>query len=453
MGPDPPSPSPMPASPDHQLGASLRLSRPPGAASRQQLGSMLRDLVGGEPSLLPPLQHLIAQPSFLALDPRSASRAQRLLGRDQLLAELGELYQPRVLERLRAFLEGYLDLEAAASAAAEPLPVIGGNAPAPANPGGAAAAAPEILPPGAAPPRPPASVPAAASGSGAFAPAAGPSAGRSRQAAAPRSVASAAAGPQRASPAPSPSPPASPSSSAAAGSGGSGSAPAPRRPLPLVLALGLLAGLGLGVAFRLPVLCQPLGLCPAPPADPPQAASAGSLALARGQQAAEAMNRASTLKAYDTALADLERELLRLWGDPLTPEQLRQRDQLQATAREGQQRLGQERQQAQLLTRATERIDGLASLPAEQQPAERQAISGLLAAIPERSFAHGAARDQLSRLSALPLAPPADPEPAPAPSEATAPPAQPAPAPPRPAPLSPSQEGASPAPYRDQPLF
>lgn len=445
----------MPTSPDHQLGTSLRLSRPRGPASRQQLGSMLRDLVGGEPSLLPPLQHLIAQPSFLALDPRSASRAQRLLGRDQLLAELGEIYQPKVLERLRAFLEGYLDLDAAVSAAPDPVPVIGGGAPPPVNP---ASAAPEILPPGSAPPRSMAAVHDAPSGSGSFAPAlpasaAGIRAGRPRLAAAPRSATSGSAGPNQASTAASPASPSSRNSNAAAFPGGISAAAAPRRNLPLVLALGLLAGLGFGVAFRLPALCRPLGLCPAPPSDHPQAASAGSLALARGQQAAAALQKATTLPAYAGALADLERELLRLSGDPLTREQLRQRDQLQATAREGQQRLSEERQEAQMLSQAAGRIDGLSSLPAVQQSAERQAISQLLTAIPERSFARGAAEEQRNRLSALPLAPQVDPEPVASPSEAIAPQAQPAPLPPRPDRVSPSEEGGGPAPYRDQPLF
>jgi hypothetical protein len=229
--------------------------------------------------------------------------------------------------------------------------------------------------------------------------------------------------------------------------------------------VGLLTGLGLGIGWQLPLLCRPLGLCPASTASPPLAAAASSTALARARQAAAAINAATSLQAYEAALADLDRELLRLWGDPLNPEQQRQKQQLQSTARDGQQRVSQERQQAQTVTQASERIEALPSLPAEQQTAERQILRQLLSAIPRRSFAHGAAQEQLQRLNTPPAtAQPDPPVPPAAPSEATAPPqtmppANPAPgwpaSPPQPGPASaqPREDSGRQAPYRNDPLF
>lgn len=99
----------MSLSPDHQLGLDLRARRPTGEVGAKVLESMLRDLVGTDQSLIPPLLDLVARPSFLALDPNQAPAAERRRARQQLLAELGPVYVPGVLERLKDFLDGYLD--------------------------------------------------------------------------------------------------------------------------------------------------------------------------------------------------------------------------------------------------------------------------------------------------------------------------------------------------------
>lgn len=358
----------MPPSPDHQLGSSLRQRRPAGAANRQQLQGMVRDLVGGDESLLPPLQHLIALPAFLALDPETTSRAQRLLGRDQLLAELADLYQPRVVERLRVFLEGYLDLDIAAPAPADPAPMIWGEVPPAAIPAPPAAPPGSGTPEAGSPPAAPPGVSGAGAAWGAVAPGATPASGVEHARRETRSG----------------------------------------RSLPWILGLAVLAGLGIGVGARLPVVCRPLGLCPAGPAGSAADSSVSSQTLERAQQAASALERASTLEALETALEELDRDLLRLSGDPLSPGQLQRREQLQAAARDGRQRLAEERQQAQTVTQAAGRIDALSALPAPQQASERQSLSQMLEAIPERSLAHGAAREQLKRLSARPAAPAED---------------------------------------------
>jgi hypothetical protein len=377
----------MPPSPDHQLGSSLRLRRPAGAANRQQLGGMIRDLVGGDESLLPPLQHLTARPAFLALDPQTDSRAQRLLGRDQLLAELADLYQPRVVERLRAFLDGYLDLPSATAAPTDPAPMIWGDAPPAAIPEPSTRLPARETPEARSHPAALPAAPPVASGAGASFNA---------------TAADAATGARSTAPGDAPH----------AGVGRAGDQPRSARPLPWILGLSVLAGLSIGIGTRLPVVCRPLGLCPASPAGSRAEATAdssvSSQSLDRARQVASALQRAGTLEALETALSDLERDLLRLSGDPLSPGQLQQREQLQAAARDGRQRLAEERQRAQTVAQAAGRIDALASLSAPQQASERQSLSQMLEAIPESSLAHAAAQEQLKRLNAPPAAPAED---------------------------------------------
>lgn len=402
---------------DARLGEALRLNRPIGVASRQQLDSMVRDLLGSDDSLLAPLQHLIARPSFLAVEPVSGSLAELILARDQLLAQLGETYHPKALDRLKAFLEGYLNLPpTAADPAPQPEPVIWGDDPMPGQRQS---------------PKQPPSAPVTSPPQPHHADRGPSEPGQSRGGAGPDPSPPTT---QTLEPWPTSTPsqrgaevkesslfPAQqhsthdPSQSPLADEGVPQS-PRQRRNLPLFMGLGLVAGLGIGIASRIPSLCRPLGLCPAPSAPGSKATSPSAMALERAQKAADALASAATLPAYEAALDDLDRELLRLSGDPLTPEQLAQRKKLEGAASDGRQRVGMERQEAQVVAGSSERIDALPSLPASQQESEKQAIAGALRGVPERSLAYGAAQAQLKRLEALP-APSQPSEPTTAPNE------------------------------------
>ena len=459
----------MPPTPDHQLGAELKLRRPAGRVSRQVLEGMVRDLVGGDQSLLAPLLHLVGRPGFLALDPRVESPALRLITRDQLLADLADTYHPRVVSRLREVLEGYLHLaggEAASGYAPVDPPATELLEPAPAPPAGPhpsppASATPAADPWVSAPAAPAASPqpPTAASPAGMH-----PDPWLSVAATGPvfKAVDAPAEAPEESSAQPTTTP-------AGAGS---------PRWLPLQIGLAVFAGTLTVVAASQPPLCRLIGICAAPKGADSQPASASSKTLAAAEKAAKAMKAAPDLRAYEQALSNLDRELLRLSGDPLSTEQQRQRDALQASAQEGQQRLSRERRQAETVANATRRLDGLESLSAERQEAERSTVRQELEAIPALSFSHGAAQQQLRRLLASPSPPPvAPPEPS---APAAAPPEpRPAPAPtptPRTAPTSggrwsggggswsspprrqapapaEADDGNSNAPYRDDPLF
>ena len=94
---------------DRSLGrtyaqALARLS----ATSLQQRQALLRDLLGENRSLWPPLRHLIEQPGFLIMLQES-SPASRSAARDALLQELELQYLPQVMERVRAFVAGLLE--------------------------------------------------------------------------------------------------------------------------------------------------------------------------------------------------------------------------------------------------------------------------------------------------------------------------------------------------------
>lgn len=461
---------------DYHLGVSLRFRSFSGNASRQKHDGMVRDLVGADQTLLAPLRHLLGNPSLFAVDPASASVAERLGTRDQLLADLADVYQPKVVERLRAFLDGYLDL---APAEGQPdVPVIwGDDTPVPPSspqqepvtPRSSASPTPTASLPQPVPP--PTTAPASTT--------ALPTEVPPHQSPAPATFSAAATSPQlgfTSSAPPAPATPGDPSQ-------GSVAPPAPRR-IPLVLGLSLLAGLCMGLAYRFPALCRPLGLCPAPTSNTSQPSPSVKV-LDRAQQAAGAMGQARSLSPYESALADLDMELLRLSGDPLTPAQVAQRERLQGVARDGQLRLKQERKEQAVVVEAKGRIDELPSLPSERQATEKVSIRESLGAIPARSFSYGNAQAQLKRLNALAAPPetpsetPADPEPkAPEPTPVPAPePPSAAPrqdwnrnsnerfwSPPRreapssplsrpvPAPV-PREDSGSNAPHRDDPLF
>lgn len=409
----------MSASPDRQLGVDLRLCRPSGPLTAQMLEGILRDLVGGDPSLLAPLLHVVGLPAFLRLDPAAISPAERLLTREQLIGDLGSIYHARVLDRLRSFLDGYLNLDGPVLSAAEvpapglsPLAAPGSPLASGDTPAGTAVRSDGNVPAWLAAPVTPGAASAPATAAGQVGP---PPAWLepAQQAAAP--VAPSAGSPGQ--PAWLDSAPAAPPTRPQVAS-----AQPPRgrsrrlagRPLILLGAL-LLTGTAIALASEAPRWCRQLGWCPAAA---PAAAPADVLAAA--SRAAGALEAARDLAAHERALADLDRQLQRLQSEGLTAGQKRQRETLQATARDGQARRDRERSQAQALATAQSRIAALASLPSERQQPERLAIRQLLTAIPAGSFAHAAAQLQLQRLDA-PAAEPA--------AEAGGPAAEPAPPP------------------------
>lgn len=392
----------MAASTDHQLGVDLRRSRPPGSLNAQVLEGMLRDLVGADLSLLPPLLEVVQQPELLDLDPDAASPRQRAQLRDRILAGLSGIYHPGVLDRLRSFLDGYLNLEVIAwrqepSAAAgraqrsqpsqhRPTAAAASGVPAWSTPAASA-------PPSPAAPRPKPAAPGANA-------AAAAAAGRHSSAAGlPQD--SAAAGSPEGSPAASPASDRTDSSPpqrvAAAGAradqvvvAGPG---AGRRAAPLVLGMVLVAAAAIAVGARMPPFCTRLGWCAAAAST---AASEPSLAAAG--RAATALSTATDLASFQRNLAELDHQLGRLPAARLTTQQRQRRDSLRITAREGRQRLERERQQARLVSQAEQRGRALAALPAERQAAERTALVAELTTIPAGSFAHAAAQQQLQAL-------------------------------------------------------
>jgi hypothetical protein len=78
------------------------------AKSLQQRQSLLRDLLGDNLTLWPPLRHLIEHQGFVTML-QSQSPASRIAARDALLQELDGHYLPHVMERVRAFMGGLLE--------------------------------------------------------------------------------------------------------------------------------------------------------------------------------------------------------------------------------------------------------------------------------------------------------------------------------------------------------
>ncbi|MFM7313061.1 MAG: hypothetical protein ACKO0M_07840, partial [Cyanobium sp.] len=123
----------MPHPQDRQLGTELRLHRPAGDCPPRVLESMVRDLIGSDPSLLAPLLDLVGRPGFQALNP-SGPAGERMLSRDALLNALNRVYTPQVLERLAAFLDGYCNLGEINLQAGEVPPTVLIDPPAPQQP-------------------------------------------------------------------------------------------------------------------------------------------------------------------------------------------------------------------------------------------------------------------------------------------------------------------------------
>ena len=230
--------------------------------------------------------------------------------------------------------------------------------------------------------------------------------------------------------------------------------PPSRVPLVVLLSLGTAAvAAGSVLLLRTSPLCGAFGLCPQV-----VGLSQSPSALQAASAAEQALRRAGSVDDYATALEQLERELLKLSGDPLSPEQQQQLSEFQATARDARQTLQGERADQEALARAEEAIAAAKASPAAAQTPQLTAARQALDAIPPRSFSAAeasrlrAALEELMRQAASAAEPAAPDQATPAPQ---APSSAPAASPPRwsPPPSAPQPAPAPSAPSRDQPLF
>ena len=362
------------------------------AAGRQAL---VADLFAGRDDLLIPLKDLVSRPSFAALLAPGGGRPAAIQ-RDALLAELQALYAPAVVARLAEVLNGVLGLGAAAPAPVQPPSP---SAPAPTAP----------------PPTVPTTVPVA-----------------------PRPTPSAATIPARRPRPPRPEPPAEPIAA--------GAAPASRSPGCLVLALiaggTLILTLQLMLSLRGADICRLTGFCP-----PALAPGGDGSRLRPALAAAEALQAAGSLGAFERALQELELALGRLRGEALSPEDQQQLAVLDTLAAQGRQRLQVEQLDGERLRRAEAALTQAEQAP-EGQPERAEGIreaAADLEAISPGSFVAPQAESLRLRLQRLtpaapaPELPAAGTEPA-TPSEPSQPTAPPLPeAPPAPSPERPSE--------------
>jgi hypothetical protein len=383
---------------DNQLGIHLRLRRSSGLLTRQVMESLVRDLVGADQSLMAPLLHLVGSPSFLAVDPTRSTVAIRLLRRDQLLRDLEATYTPTVLARLGDVLNGYLDLGDLDNSpgTAPPLEPLEASAPSSIpvpQPTAITSPAPTWTPPQSHPSVPTPSV--------------------SRVLSSPPSAPS--------SWTPGSVPAGSPPTSLLPLSAPVTSSTQPRKRLPIALGATLVFGSVVVLASQSPLVCRSLGTCSTEKASGPSTSSASKRALATASNARKAMEAAQDLPSYRAALADLDRELLYLSGDRLSTAQKNQLEGLQASARQGHQRVSVEEMHAENVASASRRIDTLPSLPNDQQANKQSSLGGVLEGIPASSFSYARAQGQLQRLAASATAPAPVPPTAPAPPAARAP--------------------------------
>lgn len=220
--------------------------------------------------------------------------------------------------------------------------------------------------------------------------------------------------------------------------------PTPQRraaPSRLSGCLPLLAGLSAALVaagvllLRLSPLCSAFNLCPAE--EHPPASELNPTSFAAAQEAELALRRATTLESYRSALAELEQQLQRLAGIPLTPEQTTQLQQLRASAQQGLRILESEEADQERLKRASALLDAATQAAAETRQEQISSARRELEAIPPRGFAAadaGRLRDALDLLeregsNAAPPTPQPDAE---TPAPPSPPPAAPAPVPPPP---------------------
>ena len=223
----------------------------------------------------------------------------------------------------------------------------------------------------------------------------------------------------------------------------SASRPLSRTPLVLLLSLCFAAlAAGSVMLLRSSPFCGAFGLCMLA-VGPSQT----GLELQSALAAEQALRRAASLESYSSALEQLEHELFKLSGVPLSPDQQQQRITLQAAIRDARQTLQAELADQEAVNRAVDAIAAAKGSPVAAQTPQLTAARQALDAIPPRSFSAEEGRrlrsaiDDLIRESVTQSAPP--------PPESSSPRWTPPEAAPQPKPV-PSQP---PLPNRDQPLF
>ena len=406
-----------------ELGKSLAhaLGQSNGAMTTPaRLQGLVADVAAEHTELLMPLKELVSRPAFQALVPKAGS-GSGVVQRDVLIQDLEATFSLPVISALAELLDGFLDLPPGSTGHGEVV-AEGATQPDPSSsqPG-------SNQPPAHAPPRSaPEAVPLRPADSASLAPQ-----------------------PEQ------------------------GGIPVMRLAM-LSLATAIAVAVGL-MAVRSTDLCALVGLCPGV-----QVSGRSAQDLEAAEQAVQDLRQASTLGAYEGALVELDRHLLKLSTAKLTPEQEQRREQLDQAARQARGVLAEEQTDARRLKKASEALASAPERMGDQQESLIAVAAEELDAIPPRSFSASGAnrlrrqleqlkRDLLVNGSVQPEAPPESAEEALTPPSALPPtePPQPArvrPSPPsapvpQPRPERPATQPAPPAqsdndaPYRDQPLF
>jgi len=105
---------------DRELGIALafQFQRRPDLPP-QALQAMIQDLLSNDTSMRAPLRELTQSPIFLRARPL-AGGVENLAKRDVLVAEIGAVFQPELIERVGQFLDAYLGLETRTSSSLPP---------------------------------------------------------------------------------------------------------------------------------------------------------------------------------------------------------------------------------------------------------------------------------------------------------------------------------------------
>ncbi len=397
---------------DWRLGQRLAeaLQSQPHAPPSQAI-AVLSDLLGADVSLLLPLRDLVGRPGFQSLDALRLGQGSRQAQRDALLQSLGETYNPQVLARLAAFLDGYLESQA-------PNRVSNSGS----------------FPPGS-PPQP-STVPVSSWNPASTVP--------MTVVADPSDLPTPAPGVPFASPAP----PASAATTSGTRSNG--------RRMPLLVAGSVVVlALAVGATLRANFLCAPFGVCSAASID------AANAALDQAQEAAVALGKANDLTTYEQSLDDLDRHLGKITTDALLGRSGQDtRKQLEEKARKGRDRLRQEKRHQLTVQQVKADLESSEAMPQQAAAARRTALVRRLDSVPSGSFASSQAvalREELDPPRLQPLTVPTSPEPTPSLDSAPLAPQAPSPAPRYVPPQSSSppaaSSGGSSAPYRDVPLW
>ena len=155
------------------------------------------------------------------------------------------------------------------------------------------------------------------------------------------------------------------------------------------------------LAVRSPFICSVLRLCQ------PPIKSATQQSLAAASQAAQELEVATSLESYRYAAKILARELLKLSGDPVTPEQMSELERLSALNQRTQSALAEEEAAQERLEIARKAITASATLTGEERQKQIVEAREALQEIPGRSFASdqaGQLKQELEELAAQPEA-------------------------------------------------